>query len=134
MLRNEPKPLYIYKCIKKEEKGNYQIGEVFNDSINTLNEEYYKLIGTYRKAFVGNMQEKLNEAYGENLMEVYAKGDNHPAYSIARIKNEYVYVKRNIFIQFYEFMKFLFKGKVEKEDYSINEMFGEYNNLKSTER
>lgn len=94
MLRDEPATLYIYECIKIDKDDNiktvkkidgktvigfhYQIGELFFSKTNDLNDEYYKFKGTYRPAFVGDMQEKLDKAYGHSNMRNYAETTPQP--------------------------------------------------------
>lgn len=94
MLRDEPATLYVYECIKIDKDDNiktvkkidgktvigfhYQIGEVFFSKTKDLNDEYYKFMGTYRQAFVGDMQEKLDKAYGHSNMRHYAETTPQP--------------------------------------------------------
>lgn len=112
MLKDEEPPFGVYKNTIsgnvewfKEEPGN----------------EWIK-IGTYRRAFVGDMQKELNECFKVDLMEKFAKQAPVITSRITVERIKYVYIKKNIFIQFYEFIKRL-RGKKVEEDDLIEELF-----------
>jgi len=71
MLKNKPNDKWIYKALidfpplKKE--------EMFSTEEKELNPQHFKKVAYYRYAFVGNMQEKLNEVMEKDLMKHYAK-------------------------------------------------------------
>jgi hypothetical protein len=86
MLKDEPKIQYFYKCIKVLEpkvndKGEeiydypyaWHIGEQHLSENPDLSTENFKCIGTYRKAFIGNMQERINKAMQRDMMKYYAE-------------------------------------------------------------
>jgi hypothetical protein len=132
MLRDEPELLYIYECIKVGgNSSSCQKGEVIFRESKELDEEYYKLIGTYRRAFVGDMQKKLDEAMECSNMERYAKSDSGliPEHIY---HTEVVYVKITLFEQFRNWVKnkivdYIKKKHKEKEDslYLERKLFGE---------
>jgi hypothetical protein len=102
MLRDEPKRLYIYECIKKEKIKRetpdsnssqrafsprytyippYYVGQTFYYEKDNLNKEYYKILGTFREAFVGDMQKEFDEAMGFDIMRRYAESGSYLGYS-----------------------------------------------------
>ena len=71
MFREEQPLLYIYKVT--EETENHPLkGELFNSKKADLNDGV-TLIGKYRHAFVGNMQEWLDKIYQRDNMREYAE-------------------------------------------------------------
>lgn len=148
MLKDEPKLLYIYECIKLDKDdpikkvtkkegvtnitSQHQLGEVFNTLTNDLDEEFYKPIGTYRRAFVGDMQEKIDAAMQRNMMEYYAK--NCGRYTEHIWHTVKIEVRVNIFKQFVEWIrdsikdrKFMTYQKRQKKEDSMwleEQLFG----------
>jgi hypothetical protein len=88
MLKEEPRLLYMYEYIKpidvKEDvlksfeldhinKGflikAWEVGDMVYTEKDSMNEEYFKFIGTFRRAFVGDMQEQLDKVMkGSNML------------------------------------------------------------------
>lgn len=141
MLKKEPKLLYYYEYIKvdkdrikKEAFKNsaqkvvdqYYITQIICTDDADMNEKFYKFLYNYREAFVGNMQEDFDEAYGHNNMEAYAKtGGSHIEY---KDKIVYKYIEMTVLYYFWKrvkkyFMKIktyiiekkLFKHSLKKE-------------------
>jgi hypothetical protein len=138
MLRDEPKRLYIYECIKKEDvkreplkiifspRDNfnppYIVGETFHYEKDNLNKEYYKIIGTFREAFVGNMQKELDEAMGFDIMRRYAESGSYLGYSKFGVPLSYATIapipkkKSNVIKSLWK--KFISKFKKPKSKYN----------------
>ena len=96
MQKEEPELEYWYKCIKLDPKiKSSRVGEWFTTTRNDLNLEYYKLLGTYRKAFIGDMQEKLNTAYQTNLMKEFAE-QGHQNIPVYYTSYKEVYIRETI--------------------------------------
>ena len=125
MLRDEPELLYMYEYIKvdrsKKEDLSHVIPDEWNigDMIYTTNplmdKQYYKFVATYRRAFVGDMQEKFDKAYKINNMKNYvdSAGGKHVEY-ITKYKE--VIIKENIFRQFEEWIKELWERMKKKKE------------------
>lgn len=113
ILKDEPKTLYIYECLD-EEVG---IGLLWSEK-SDLDPTKYKFIHTYRRAFIGDMQEKLNRAHGTNLMEQYATQENvvNLIEQCNRQKNLCIEknTKQNIFKQFHEYILSFFRKNNSK--------------------
>lgn len=110
----EKQPLkYYYRVIK--EKGVDRVGTIIKvderHKQHFDDDEHFKCIGTWQDAYVGDMQEKLNEAFGEDLKERFIKnlrtGSNpyeHQVY-IREIDTSldmsiFEFIKRRIFTKF----------------------------------
>jgi hypothetical protein len=138
MLKEKPELLYYYECIKDHPERQNSIGVTLTFSESAIerfpfvkNKEYYKFIATYRRAFIGDMQEELDKAMQCNNMERFAKSVTQgasgteyifvekPYFSLKDAWYEYIYfpIWKKIFNYFYERRK----RKKDKNDY-----IGEY--------
>lgn len=89
MLKNKPNERWIYKCLvdlpplRKE--------EMFSTEEKELNPQHFKKVAFYRYAFIGDMQERLNEAMGKDLIKYYAQTVScSPRGTYTRIKTVYL--------------------------------------------
>lgn len=90
MLKEKPKILYLYTYIKTDEervkKDNFRNFEqklidrwyiesiLFTEDPNEFkNEEFYKFICTYRRAFIGDMQKQFDQSMGYSNMVKFAE-------------------------------------------------------------
>jgi hypothetical protein len=64
---------YFYKVIKNDNPTNAVVGEWICTSDDKLSDEFYKPVGTFRRAFIGDMQKKFDIAYSINNMENFAR-------------------------------------------------------------
>ena len=133
MLKTDEGTMGLYRCIKEHEDEDpiskmeykYFPKEVIM-SFKDPGEDFVK-IGTYRRAFIGDMQKRLNTAYGENLMEKYAKQKNLFVERNIVYRTEKVYIKQNIFKQFHEYILSLFrkKRKSNDEEFYLEDLYGQ---------
>lgn len=72
LLRDEPKTLYLYEVMTKDNPNHDWIGTVIQTEKDDLDPEHYKFIATQRYAFVGNMQEELDRQQNRNNMLHFA--------------------------------------------------------------
>lgn len=110
--RDDEELFYVYADIAMLEKG---ILDTVKSKTNDLDPAKYKFLHTYRPAFIGDMQEKLDEAMQTNMMEYYAH--NCGRYT------EYVWntvtIEKTVSIFF--FIKRWIKEKMEKYKKKIEE-------------
>lgn len=60
ILKEQEPLLYIYKVLKENRLyPAHRVGEWIETAYDGLPEELYRKVGTYRRAFVGDMQTKL---------------------------------------------------------------------------
>lgn len=76
ILKEEPKLLYIYEVIKKDPEYHYPIGEWIETEYDGMDKKFYRMVGTWRRTFVGNMQEFLNGEEFSSIKEMM-KGINY---------------------------------------------------------
>lgn len=127
MLKKEPKLLYYYQYIKQDEDrvvkdgwknkkdelvDCYRIGETFSSEEADKNPEFYKFVCTIRQAFVGDMQEKLNEIYGTDLLRYYAETKENNRRVIPILSStKIIYVEKPSL--FKRIREYLINGKVD---------------------
>lgn len=119
MLRNEAPLKYMYKCIK--DKGDYVKGEVFC-SLPFDDKKHFVQVGTFRQAFVGDMQEKINEDMKMDVMRHYAETvSNFTSQLIVHVP---YYIKADYSLKgFWQHIKDVWKEKKEKrEDRVLDEL------------
>lgn len=74
MMKREEQPLlYIYEVIKKDYPTNDVVGDWMSSIYDNSSTEFYKPVGTFRKAFIGDMQEKFDMAYARDNMRNFAE-------------------------------------------------------------
>lgn len=122
MLKRDEGTMGLYKCIKQHLSKNevtlreymYEPGEI--DFLFKDPGEDFIQIGTYRRAFVGDMQEQLNKAHGGDLMRQYATQKTTPVDRSIVYRTEKIYIKQNIFKQFHEYILSLFRKKIKSDN------------------
>jgi hypothetical protein len=83
MLKEEPKLLYIYEVMKKDPTYPYhRVGEWIETEYDKMDKEFYRMVGTYRRAFIGDMQEKFDKAWMCKNMEQFAKSVGNNCYRV----------------------------------------------------
>lgn len=74
MMEREEQPLlYIYEVIKKDNPTNDVVGDWMSSINDNPSAEFYRPVGTFRKAFIGDMQEKFDMAYARDNMRNFAE-------------------------------------------------------------
>ena len=121
MLKNEPPIIYMYKCIKS--KGDWSQGDVFTHPADDLDSNYFIPIGTYRKAFIGDMQERIDEAMKMDVMKHYA--ETVPGFVSQLIVHVPYYIKADYTLKgFIAHIKEKRKQRrKDKEDKVLDELF-----------
>ena len=131
MEREKPPLLYIYQYIRRienehseyKEFSGCQIGEVIFIKKEIMNENYWKPIGTYQEAFVGDMQEKLDIAMKRKHMEHYAKYHKCPT---DRSTYTRVYIEKDYSLKgFWQYFLSKFKKEEKPDMYLENLLFGD---------
>ena len=140
LLKNKPELEYWYECIKLDpENKPIKIGELIKTTQENINPEYYKLIATYRKAHIGDLQQQLNECFGRDLMKEFAE-NGHGNIPVYYTRYEKIYIRETILdslkryfknkINISSFLKKInfikkYKNKKEENFYLENILFGE---------
>jgi len=138
LLKEEPALLYMYEYIKEDRSKKEDLTKVIPDEWNigdmiyttnpSMDKNYYKFAATYRRAFIGDMQEQIDKANQCNSMKVYAmsKGGNIPIHVWHK---DIVYIRVNIFKQFEEWIKGKWKNiknnikkNKEEDDYYLEDL------------
>jgi len=73
LLRDEPKDLYLYEVISKDNPNQDWVGATVIRKTKDEDPKFYRFIAIQRDAFVGNMQEDFDRYYRCNNMENFAK-------------------------------------------------------------
>lgn len=128
ILRDEPQIEYWYTCIKYDKERGATIGNIVHTSTRELDNdtEHYRFLGSYRRAFVGDMQEKLNEVFKTDLMRRFAEQHSvNPSTFVIReviVRQsfpQYMKEKRQDFFssiqKFFNFRKRMQDNKIKKE-------------------
>ena len=124
MLREEPELLYMYEYIKvdrsKKEDLSHVIPEEWNigDMIYTttplMDKQYYKFVATYRRAFVGDMQKRLDVIMKRDNMLAFCRSkENNNTRVEYKEKIVYIHVERPSL--FKKIISYIFKGRVGDE-------------------
>jgi len=99
ILKEEPKLLYYQECIKYDPQLKTKKGELIT-SEEIMDSKYYKILGTLRRAFIEDMQEKLDIAMQYNNMKRFAESKSKIVIIETPIPNkEYIVETMNSFIK-----------------------------------
>lgn len=134
MLKDEPKLLYVYECTS-DKIGTLDI--IYSER-NDLDPIKFKLLYTYRNAFVGDMQDQFDKFYQCNNMEKFAKSTCsnvsatyikyvyiQPDYSLKHLWNIFVYNPLwRILYKLKNFWREKRKHKEERNTYLEDLLFG----------
>ena len=134
ILKEEPPVESMFEVLETTNTLNkgeivYLTDEQFEERVKSgdMYAPYYKKIGTFRQAFVGDMQEKINEAMQRDMIKYYAI--NHKCYVDHVYHTQTKYVKVSVFYFISEWIKqklvtFKRKQKEKPDMYLEEQLFG----------
>jgi len=147
LLKEEPSLLYMYEYIKVdktkiktpkvvlrkddvthrlEESEEWNIGDMIYTTDTSMDKRYYKFVATCRRAFIGDMQERLDKAYQCNNMERYAKADRNLPLTYAKVT--LLPIKRSYTLRgFWTYITSFFKKKEIHDFYLEDLLFNKEN-------